>query len=66
MNKLPPSKLESMKILFWNVRGAGSDGFVRSMRDLIKQHRPTVVSIMETRINNSRAEEVIKKLGMPN
>ncbi|OMP03548.1 Endonuclease/exonuclease/phosphatase [Corchorus olitorius] len=45
---------------------ADSDGFVRAMRDLIKQHRPTIVAIMKTRINNSRAEEVLKKLGMPN
>ncbi|OMO88421.1 Endonuclease/exonuclease/phosphatase [Corchorus capsularis] len=54
-----------MKILLWNVRGAGSGEFLRIIKDLIRQHRPSIVGIMETRIGQEKAEKVVKKIGMP-
>ncbi|OMO49899.1 Endonuclease/exonuclease/phosphatase [Corchorus capsularis] len=59
------SNTSLMKILLWNVRGAGSGEFFRIMKDLIRQHQPSIVGIMETRISQEKAEKVVRKIELP-
>ncbi|KAF7814810.1 putative LRR receptor-like serine/threonine-protein kinase [Senna tora] len=51
------------KILIWNARGAGSPDFRRVILDLKQRHRPNVIFISETRIEGSRADNVINAIG---
>ncbi|OMO65780.1 reverse transcriptase [Corchorus capsularis] len=55
-----------MKILLWNVRGAGNNDFLRNIRELIRSHRPSLVGIMETRVSNERADDIIRRVGYQN
>lgn len=59
----PSSQFPPMRILVWNIRGAGSDSFLRTTRDLIRSHDPVVMLLVETKVNNSRADRIIWSLG---
>lgn len=59
----PSSKFPPMRIPVWNIRGAGSDDFLRTTRDLIRAHDLVVMVLVETKVNNSRADRIIRRLG---
>ena len=40
----------SMKLFFWNCRGAGNDNFRNSMKELYREHKPDIVVIFETKV----------------
>ncbi|KAL8159453.1 hypothetical protein V2J09_000990 [Rumex salicifolius] len=40
-----------MNCLIWNVQGAGSKGFQRRCKYLLKQNRIDIVALMETRVS---------------
>lgn len=50
-------------ILFWNCRGAGSNCFLCEMKELMKEHRPSIVILLKPRISGDKADGVCKKLG---
>ena len=62
---LHPS-LEEMKLLMWNVRGAGSSAFRDHLLQHINTHKPGIVLVVETRLSGSRAVEVCESLPFTN
>ncbi|KAJ4965543.1 hypothetical protein NE237_017392 [Protea cynaroides] len=55
--------LPSLKILSWNCRGAGNVSFLKAIGDLIHQHNPSMLILMETVISGAEVSRVIEKLG---
>ncbi|KAL8158947.1 LOW QUALITY PROTEIN: hypothetical protein V2J09_000484 [Rumex salicifolius] len=52
-----------LNILIWNTQGAGGAAFVRDLRQLINMHDPRVITLVETHISGSRADEVCRQIG---
>ncbi|KAL7173640.1 hypothetical protein ACSBR2_032989 [Camellia fascicularis] len=42
-----------MKMLVWNCRGGGNSVFKRTLRELLKNHNPTIIVLMETKVSLS-------------
>lgn len=40
------------KFIIWNIRGRNKDDFRRNFRELMDLHRPYVVTLFETRMQN--------------
>ncbi|KAL0010193.1 hypothetical protein SO802_005301 [Lithocarpus litseifolius] len=55
-----------MKILGWNWRGAGNTNFYRNFYNIIRNHRPSIAVILETRISGDRADATNSNLGFDN
>lgn len=55
-----------VNILFWNTRGTLNAGFRRTIMDLIKNHRPDILVLLETKISGNKADSVINSLGYAN
>lgn len=51
------------KVICWNCRGAGSGEFACEMREIMKEHRPRVIVLLEPRIRRETTVVVCKKLG---
>lgn len=51
-------------LIFWNCRGAGSKGFTCKIKELMKEHRLSIVILLEPRISGDSADVVCKKLGL--
>ncbi|KAK6789820.1 hypothetical protein RDI58_013620 [Solanum bulbocastanum] len=50
---VPPSPLiRSMNIIIWNCRGCNGDDFKRSFRALLDWHKPTLVALVETKMQD--------------
>lgn len=43
--------ISNMKMIIWNCRGAGSDSFRRAAIDLINTNTPTILALIETKLN---------------
>lgn len=56
--------MECFNILIWNCRGAGNDNFKRNFRDIINQHKPEVVALLETKIDLKSMGMFFKDLGL--
>ncbi|RYQ96697.1 hypothetical protein Ahy_B08g092538 [Arachis hypogaea] len=52
--------------LVWNVRGAASDAFRRTFKDMMKQHKPDLAILLETKCSGDTAKKVIQHLGFTN
>lgn len=42
--------MDSYKIIIWNCRSAGNDRFKSNFTELVRQHRPEIVALLETKI----------------
>jgi hypothetical protein len=51
-----------MSLLVWNCRGAGKPATVRELRDMTRQHAPSILCILETQIEGSRVESLAGSL----
>lgn len=60
------SKLSAMKIVSWNVRGAGKKGFNSQVRYLISKYDLDILALVETRVNSNRAHKIIERINLPN
>lgn len=47
----------------WNCRGAGNRDFLCEMKELLKEHRPSIMVLLEPRISGDIEDEVCRKLG---
>ncbi|XP_052192526.1 uncharacterized protein LOC127801418 isoform X2 [Diospyros lotus] len=56
----PPKKL-----LIWSCRGAGDARFLRTIKDLCRQHQPSIVLLLETRASASYGDQVAEEIGFP-
>jgi exonuclease III len=52
-----------MTILSWNCRGLGRPRAVRALNCLVKEKRPTLVFLMETKLRKKKMELIRCKLG---
>lgn len=56
--------MECFNILIWNCRGAGNDNFKRNFRDIINQHKPEMVALLETKVDLKSMGMFFKDLGL--
>lgn len=52
-----------MKILCWNYRGLGNFRIVRDLCRMVKEKKPVLVFLMETKLRQNKMEAVRHKLG---
>ncbi|KAL7230196.1 hypothetical protein ACSBR2_008666 [Camellia fascicularis] len=53
----------SMNLLIWNCRGVDNNTFKRNMRDLIRNHKPVMIILMETKVTLSSMGTFFDNLG---
>ncbi|GMP28899.1 hypothetical protein CsSME_00004248 [Camellia sinensis var. sinensis] len=56
-------KAISMKLLIWNCRGAGNKAFKHTLKELEKNHKPSIIVLMETKVDLSSMGLFFNKLG---
>ena len=47
-----------MNVIVWNCRGALKPSFQKHVRELVHNHNPAILVVMETRIGGERAKEI--------
>lgn len=57
-----PNHCLIMNIIAWNYRGALKPSFQSHVRDLVHNHDPAIMIIMETRIGGDRARDITDRL----
>ena len=53
-----------VKIMVWNVRGAENREFLNALKEHIRMQEPHVVSLLETYITGTRADDVCDKIDL--
>ena len=51
-----------MNIIVWNCRGALKPSFQNHVRELVQNHDPTILVVMETRVGGERARATTENL----
>lgn len=51
-----------MNIIVWNCRGTLKPSFQKHVRELVYNHNPTILVVMETRIGGESAKEITDRL----
>lgn len=51
------------RVLCWNCRGAGSKEFACKLNEIIREHKPMVVILLEPRVSGEVADVICKSLG---
>ncbi|KAL0011105.1 hypothetical protein SO802_006213 [Lithocarpus litseifolius] len=51
-----------MNIIVWNCRGALKPSFQSHIRELVRNHNPAMLVVMETRVGGDRAREITDRL----
>lgn len=51
-----------MNIIAWNYRGALKPNFQNHVREMVRNHDPAILVVMETRVGGERAKEITDKL----
>lgn len=52
-----------MKIPTWNCQGAGNQDFATNFREIVREHHPHVVYVIETRVFPAHADIILPTLG---
>ena len=55
-----------MSILSWNCRGLGNPWTVRDFCRMVKDKRPSLVFLMETKLRSNKIERIQSRLGFQN
>lgn len=55
-----------MRILSWNIRGAGRKKFLAQLKHLVSCYMPDVLVLMETKVASSKASNIISKINFLN
>ena len=51
-----------MDIIIWNSRGALKPNFQSYVRDLVHDHNPAIMVVMETKTDDAKAKEITDRL----
>ena len=51
-----------MNIIVWNCRGACKPSFQKHVGELVRNHNPVMLVVMETGVGGSRANEISDRL----
>ncbi|KAJ8446074.1 hypothetical protein Cgig2_017576 [Carnegiea gigantea] len=46
----------SMKLLIWNIRGAGNNNFLNVIKEHIRMHKPQIIALLETHVSGPSAD----------
>ena len=52
-----------MKVLIWNCNGAASKCFLRTLKDILYRHEPTILGLVETKCSGEHANNICKRVG---
>lgn len=52
-----------IKIMMWNVQGAGSQAFLTMLREVVRINKPTIMALVETHISGETAQKVCDRIG---
>ncbi|KAL7213994.1 hypothetical protein ACSBR1_026425 [Camellia fascicularis] len=55
--------MESFNILSWNCRGSGNNAFKRNMKELVRNHHPGIIILLEPKIPFSSKGNFFNNLG---
>ena len=55
-----------MNIIIWNCRGALKPSFQTHVRELVRNHNPAILVLIETRVSGERAREISGRLPFDN
>ncbi|KAI8017739.1 hypothetical protein LOK49_LG04G00158 [Camellia lanceoleosa] len=55
--------MNAFNILVWNCRGAGNSAFKHNMRELINNHKPEILILMETKVPFSSMGNFFNNMG---
>lgn len=55
-----------MKLISWNVKGAGKKGFYSQVKFLMSNDNPDVIVCIETSVNSNRVHKIIERINLPN
>lgn len=64
LNNPNPNHTSSMDLLFWNYRGTGNCVFKRNFKDLMKNQKPDIVVLMETKVELGTMGMFFHRLGL--
>ncbi|KAK9735525.1 hypothetical protein RND81_04G210400 [Saponaria officinalis] len=53
---------QSIKLMVWNVQGAGSTTFLTMLSDLLQSHKPRILVLVETHISGDTDSRVFKAI----
>ena len=59
---LTPNHWLVMNIIVWNCRGALNPEFQNHVRELVQNHNPAMLIVMETRVGGDRTKEIMDRL----
>ena len=51
-----------MKIVVWNIRGAGHPDFVSQVKKLSRKFSPDILFLSETKVNANRSLDILPEL----
>ena len=57
-----PTLVFLMNIIVWNCRGALKPSFQKYVRELVQNHDPAILVVMETRVGGERARAITENL----
>lgn len=55
-----------MDILVWNVCGIRNERSIKAVNNLVQWHRPSILVLVETKVNGDHAKEQSLKFGQAN
>lgn len=63
--QLPNLVPENLAItcMVWNVQGAGNRNLVSALKEIVRQHRPTVIALVETHMGGGQSLNIASSLG---
>lgn len=53
-------------VFLWNCRGAGSKCFVRHLLQFVRQYKPTMLILVETRVSSVYVDYILSKTSYTN
>ncbi|KAI8028379.1 hypothetical protein LOK49_LG02G01345 [Camellia lanceoleosa] len=56
-------RMSSMDMLFWNCRGASNNTFKRTLKELVRTHKPKILVLMETKVELNSMVMFFNRLG---
>lgn len=51
-----------MKFIIWNGRGISNTLVYRNLKEIVQLHQPSILALMETKGNSSKAPDIAKSL----
>lgn len=53
-------------MISWNCQGLGSSLTIQTLKELIREHKPTIIFLMETKNSKNKLETLRTRIGMDN